>query len=276
MIDLRGRRPAKPPDLDQHPDIAAARARVLELVRAGVVPGTRDFPDCWKDYKHVFAAAQGQGKCAYCETRIRSAEYGSIDHYRPKAAVVIYDESGHRDDVAGQPPQRRIRRRIQPGYFWLAYDWDNWLYACERCNTWKGEQFPVRGRRRPCAPGVEHEETPLLLNPFDTDPAPHLGFDESGHIHGATRAGRDTIAICGLDRGTLVYERGRVAGALRKLLDDYELAARLSRVLAERMRAQMKAYCHDDAPYAGMCRHLLRVWAARMAPGVPPPFPAGS
>jgi 5-methylcytosine-specific restriction endonuclease McrA len=270
MIDLRGRRPAKPPELDHHPDILAARARIQAVVDGGQAPGTRDFPDCWKGYKHVFAAAQGQGKCAYCESRIRSAEYGKIDHYRPKAAVVVYDDPGRRDDVMGQSPQRRIQRRTQPGYWWLAYDWDNWLYACERCNTWKGDQFPVRGRRRPCAPGVEAAETARLLNPFDTDPAPHFGFDESGHIHGATRAGRDTIDVCGLDRDTLVYERGRVAGALRKLVDDYELAAALSRALAERMVAQMHAYCRDDAPYAGMCRYLLRAWAGRPGkPGLP-------
>jgi hypothetical protein len=263
MIDLRGRRPAKPPDLDHRPELRAARARVQSLVAAGRRPRTRDFADCWKSYKHVFAAAQGQGKCAYCETRIRSAEYGKIDHYRPKATVVVYVDRGRRDDVTGQPPRRRILRRHQPGYWWLAYDWDNWLYACERCNTWKGDQFRVHGRRRPCAPGVEVSENATLLNPFDTDPAPHLRFDESGGIHGATRAGRDTIDICGLDRGSLVYERGRVAGALRKLVDDYHLAAALSRALAERLIAQMRAYCRDDAPYAGMCRYLLRAWLGR-------------
>ncbi len=262
MIDLRGRRPPRPPAFERRPDMQAARDRIQAMVAAGRTPNTRAFPDCWKDYKHVFAAAQGQGKCAYCETRIRSAEYGKIDHYRPKAAVVVYAARGRRDDVAGQPPARRILRRQQPGYWWLAYDWDNWLYACERCNTWKSDQFRVRGRRRACAPGVESSEAATLLNPFDTDPAPHLRFDERGRIHGATRAGRDTIDICGLDRDTLVYERARVAQALRQLVADYQLAVALSRALAERMVAQMLTYCRDDAPYAGMCRYLLRAWSA--------------
>lgn len=260
MIDLRGRRPAKPPAFDHNPDILAARARLRAMARDGRTPRASDFPDCWRDYKHALAAAQGQGKCAYCETRIRSSAYGKVDHYRPKAAVVAYDGRGRRDDAAGRPPRRRVLRRLRPGYWWLAYAWENWLYACERCNTWKGDQFPVRGRRRRSVPGVEAREIPTLLNPFDTDPAPHLRFDETGRIHGATREGRETIDACGLDRGTLVYERGLVARALRKLVEDYLLAAALSRVLAERMIEQMVAYCRDEAPYAGMCRYLLRTW----------------
>jgi hypothetical protein len=36
----------------------------------------------------------------------------------------------------------------------------------------------------------------------------------------------------------------------------------LSRALAERMVTQMLTYCRDDAPYAGMCRYLLRAWSA--------------
>ncbi|WP_428267326.1 hypothetical protein [Haliangium sp.] len=261
MIDLRGRRPAKPPAFDQSPQIRAARAHLSALVEAGRTPRGRDFPDLWTEHKNLFAAAQGEGKCAYCESRIRSSDYGEIDHYRPKAAVARYDRRGQRDDVGGGGgPGRRIRHRERPGYWWLAYEWTNWLYTCRRCNSWKGDQFRVVGRARRRRPGVEALERATVLNPYEVDPAPHLCFDESGGIRGATRAGRDTIDLCGLDRRSLVHERERVARALRRLVDDYLLAGAPRSALAQRFIDQMRSYCRDDAPYAGMCRYLLRRW----------------
>lgn len=262
MIDLRAHRPPKPAGFDARREVRRARAAVEALVAAGQEPRASDFPALWKDYKHVFAQAQGGGKCAYCETRVRGGYAGSVEHYRPKAGVVVFARRGNRKDGAGAPPRRRVRTRIRPGYWWLAYEWSNWLYACDRCNAWKGGQFPIQGRRRRLRPGMEAGEHGTIINPFVRDPAPHFGFDESGRIHGLTRDGRDTIAACGLDRESLVHERARVAAGVRTLIDDYELALRSDNELARmQMLRQMHAYCRDDAPYAGMCRYLVRAWA---------------
>lgn len=75
--------------------------------------------------KGELLAAQ-HGKCAYCEIRIES-EYGAVDHYRPKGGV----------------RQTRAALPTTPGYFWLAYAWDNLLVACSRCNTSKSDLFPL-------------------------------------------------------------------------------------------------------------------------------------
>ena len=68
------------------------------------------------------------GRCAYCEAWFQSVSFGDVEHYRPKAEVT--------DD------------RAHPGYYWLAYDQENYLPSCSQCNTkGKGNHFPIKGTR---------------------------------------------------------------------------------------------------------------------------------
>lgn len=85
--------------------------------------------------------------------------------------------------------------------------WDDWLFACERCNTgWKRCLFPVRDPALP--PAKDRAYEPLLLMPYDgPDPAEHLGFDELGAVWGASEIGDATIETAGLHRPSLVRLR---------------------------------------------------------------------
>jgi len=56
------------------------------------------------------------GKCAYCESRITSIYNGDIEHFRPKGGY------------------GNVNPITKPGYYWLASDWDNLLFACPFCN----------------------------------------------------------------------------------------------------------------------------------------------
>jgi hypothetical protein len=57
------------------------------------------------------------GKCAYCEAITEVVAHGDVEHYRPKSV-----------------------------YWWLAYTYDNYLYACQICNQiYKSDNFPVGG-----------------------------------------------------------------------------------------------------------------------------------
>ena len=55
------------------------------------------------------------GKCAYCESKITNIYNGDIEHFRPKGKV-------------------HEAIPVQPGYYWLAADWDNLLFSCPFCN----------------------------------------------------------------------------------------------------------------------------------------------
>jgi hypothetical protein len=154
--------------------------------------------------------AMHHGKCCFCESKVRHTGPGTIDHYRPKAAS---------QQEAGAPFRR-------PGYYWLAYDWDNLLLVCVICNqTCKRNLFPLQndGRRALSHLHPLHEEEPLLINPTRENPADSISFREeyAFALNGNDR-GRITIELLKLnDRSDLVERRRewiRVLRVLREVL----------------------------------------------------------
>jgi hypothetical protein len=89
-------------------------AKSLELIQ-GRAAGTLAFnSNVWKAAKPQLKLETG-GKCAYCESPTDTVAHGDVEHYRPKSK-----------------------------YWWLAYCYDNYLYACQICNqVHKGDEFPV-------------------------------------------------------------------------------------------------------------------------------------
>lgn len=89
-------------------------AKSLDLIQ-GRAAGTLEFnSNVWKAAKPQLKIETG-GKCAYCESPTDSVAHGDVEHYRPKSK-----------------------------YWWLAYCYDNYLYACQICNqVHKGDEFPV-------------------------------------------------------------------------------------------------------------------------------------
>ena len=160
--------------------------------------GTRTFIFEKNIYGHhtvrgVLRDAQ-HGKCCYCEGRFDAYSAADIEHYRPKGAV--------RQDE-GSPT-------LRPGYFWLAYSWDNLYCCCQVCNrSHKKEFFPLANpamRARSHTEDIAQEE-PLLLNPGATEnPRTHIEFRQERAI-GLTEAGRNTIQVVGLNRPALIEDR---------------------------------------------------------------------
>jgi hypothetical protein len=70
-------------------------------------------------------------------------------------------------------------QRQTPGYFWLAYRWDNLLLTCFRCNTnRKRDLFPLRFPDRRARDPNENDDAagPLLINPCTEDPREHIRY----------------------------------------------------------------------------------------------------
>lgn len=156
-------------------------------------------------------------KCAYCERGKLTRHSMEVEHYRPKNAVLI----------RGQ--------KVQPGYWWLASDWENLLPSCKECNQkltqeligrpgrvlGKGILFPIKSeKKRARARGEEKRETRRLLNPCLDDPAEHLQYLDDGNVRGKTRKGKTSIRVLGLRRMDLVEDRAVHAQDIRKRLDD--------------------------------------------------------
>src|SRR5207248_925191 len=94
----------------------------------------------------------------------------------------------------------------KPEYFWLSYEWENLLFACDVCNDrgHKENLFPLADPSRRAmadSPNIDSEES-LLINPYGPlDPEEHIAWDrdvpkkrdQSGY-------GQATIDALGLDR----------------------------------------------------------------------------
>ena len=114
--------------------------------------------------RSLLEAIQNQ-KCCFCESKFKHISDGDVEHFRPKAEYSQGRETNY--------------PLIRPGYFWLAYDWDNLLVSCEICNRRKkGNYFPLKN---PIRRFVDHTsnidlEEPWFINPSIIDPIYHITF----------------------------------------------------------------------------------------------------
>jgi len=218
------------------------------------------FQDVWKDYKAIFAYAQFD-KCGFCESNILQTGRGDVEHYRPKSEVSELDDDpdtrGVQHEAAAAVTGRRPKVLCSTGYYWLAYDWSNYLLSCAICNqNFKGSIFPVKDAPRSLPPLKDSAEDALLLNPFDKkEPAKHLHLLPDGFIVAKSPYGRATIDTCGLYRDILITNRQRIA------LRVYGLARDLRRPASRRENPQVLRSCYDygcdEAEHCGMVRAII-------------------
>lgn len=108
------------------------------------------------------------GKCAFCESNITPIDYGDVEHFRPKGGVSQNDKC----------------KITKPGYYWLAYDWNNLLLACSICNRrYKKNLFPLIN---PECRAINHtqskklkSEKPFFVNPTSENPKFFIKFKEA-------------------------------------------------------------------------------------------------
>ena len=192
-------------------------------------------------------------KCCYCEGRFEAFAPFDVEHYRPKGAV---------RQEPGSPEQI-------PGYYWLAYSWENLYLCCPICNrSGKKDLFPLAddsARARSHRSDIARER-PLLLDPGGTDdPRKHIQF-RLEHAVGQTDAGRKTIEVLDLNRPELLDERRRCLTRLRELQGLQDVAQRLDPdgsepdviELRERARRELARAPLPSAIFSAMTADFLR------------------
>jgi len=211
------------------------------------------------------------GKCCYCERKRTLKREMDVEHYRPKARVDT--EVDHR------------------GYWWLAYDWNNYLWSCKSCNQgYKKNQFPLLpdGVRAEKEGGDLIAEKPCLINPRFEEPTEYLAYYKKklggrwlvrvialpGLCEEKRQRGEETIRILGLNRDDLgddlVSERGKelipefeqIAYGLKKAEYQVENTEELENIkkyneIISKYRERLKAFVHYSRTFSGFFRHFL-------------------
>lgn len=131
-------------------------------------------------------------KCCFCE---RKTEIGDVEHFRGK---------GGYKQKSGDALQK-------PGYYWLAYEWDNLLFSCEKCNrSYKKNFFPITNTIHRAKSHHDNLklETPLFIHPAKEDPRQFIEYNGAfPRAIGGNEKGKITIEKIGLDRPFLNDER---------------------------------------------------------------------
>lgn len=184
------------------------------------------------------------GKCAFCESQITHISYGDVEHFRPKA--------GYR-----QISQDEL---TTPGYYWLAYEWDNLFLACQLCNQrFKRNLFPLVN---PVNRATSHkadlrQEEPLFIDPAD-NPEEYISFRrEIVYAINDNPKGTATIRGLGLDRPKLSEVRWDRYEALRLI----NVLANLDTPIPESLeaRAYLDTAVQDASEFASMARAAIAV-----------------
>jgi uncharacterized protein (TIGR02646 family) len=161
-----------------------------------------------KSVKNALIKTQ-HGKCFLCESKITHISFGDVEHFRPK----------------GGSRQTADEKEMKvPGYFWLAYDWQNLFLACQLCNQrFKKNLFPLENPDERAFSEAELEnEKPLFINPEIENPEEfisfrgEIAFSVDGNLRGET-----TIEETGINRDELKEMR---LATLKKLKKIYVLA----------------------------------------------------
>lgn len=137
----------------------------------------------WSKVKPVYMLLQGNCKCAFCEQKLESVDFGKVaqdvEHFRPKGNIREWKLpkalQAEGVSVTGVPD-------AGSGYYLLPYHPFNYSAACKPCNSvLKKDYFPIAGKYnlKGDDPANLLNEKPYLIYPigdFDDDPEHLISF----------------------------------------------------------------------------------------------------
>ncbi|RUT78943.1 hypothetical protein [Ancylomarina longa] len=241
---------------NSHPNYNQQKWRVFTLAlikkyNSGLVDFLKDknkFTQAYgyAKFKKQLRDAQGP-KCCYCEKPIDS---GAIEHFRPKEAYKVAKRNS----------------LIRPGYYWLAYYWENMLLSCDDCNKSerKGNLFPLmNGYRAKTHLDDYRNELPVLINPAEEDPSIFISFNLDNPIAVNNNfRGEQTIEILGLDqRYDLISgrkERLRLYKAMKIIAQRLSPDQQITQVEIDDAIEFVRTAIDDHEPFSGMIRENIK------------------
>ena len=193
-------------------------------------------------WRNELLKCQGH-KCCYCEKII---DKGELEHFRPK--------NGYKQSKGGS--------LNYPGYYWLAYRWKNILLSCGECNDTgrKGNLFPILGVRALNHKSDLNNESCVLINPYEEDPANSISFYKESPISLNAR-GRETIDILELDKRVDLSEARKDKFALYEtasLIASLKPTGKISQKDIDKAQNRIQNAVKPKYQFSGMIRENLK------------------
>jgi hypothetical protein len=248
-----------------------------EELRSEFIEGLRD--ETWA-HPEVLAALRSivGNKCWYSETHLEGAD-PNVDHFRPKGRVREVD------------PELNNTKKTSDGYWWLAFDQQNYRLAAMHANQrridkntagGKWDYFPIRGgRSTEGTPWPNIHEDILALDPCAAIDVALLAFDPDGNPCPARTNDKEpdprdvervkaTVWLYHLNKKEISNRRRDYVQDIRKDLKkadaDFQLWDRYSanpdlqaRASFDQKIAEIKTKLSDRAAFAGAKRWAVRV-----------------
>ncbi len=199
------------------------------------------FTDHWNnpDVRGALYAMHGW-VCAYCQCDLPRNDRGDVEHFRPKSS----------------------RQGALRGYWWLAYDFGNYLLSCRKCNSdRKSDAFPIATGAKPvdyARRDTLRAEERLLADPVVDEVEQWMRVawedpEQEGKVVASVRVAE------GLPEDSVAYRRSTETIRFFKLNADFDLYRERRRML-ERATKKHRQGDFDvcDAWRAGITRTVLR------------------
>ena len=216
--------------------------RVRSLYSRGQKPKLQTL---WSEDKVKHFLYQSQyGKCCYCERKRDEKAETDVEHFRPKAKL-----------------QETLNHL---GYWWLAYNWDNLLISCKKCNQHKGAKFPLKdGTKRAFSENDDlKKEEPVLINPLTESPENFIKYDILENDKnplmikavGKCERGDKTInELTGINDKELLRERAECVGHYRILYKCFSVMKNNLEAKKE-IYEEIKKKLESGSQFAGLAR----------------------
>ncbi|MDN3585672.1 hypothetical protein QWY86_03270 [Pedobacter aquatilis] len=186
-------------------------------------------------------------KCCFSEAKF-CGDYPNVEHFRPKKRV---DSEG--------------KTSVFPGYYWLAYQWDNLFYCKVLINcSYKRNFFPLmEGSDRKLNHHGQEIEHPVLIDPSIENPRDHIHFHLDEPI-GITQRGKENIKLLGLRDSSFEESRRSLLIVLKTykelvegfLANGYSADHNMVKPLMDRLIDSMK----PSAEFSSMAIDFLTGW----------------
>jgi|WetSurMetagenome_2_1015567.scaffolds.fasta_scaffold135506_2 uncharacterized protein (TIGR02646 family) len=217
----------------------------------------------WGELKNALMELS-HDKCWYSESK-NTFSYYHVDHFRPKKAAIGKDKKDY------------------GGYWWLAFDWDNYRVCGAVGNVNKRDKFAVYGNKANRPNDVWQDETIYLLDPCKQLDPIKLTFNNNGEAMSLYSSGfhyeqaQYTIETLKLNFKNLKEARKKVwidcsslVNEISNLLDDENKKPSATRrgQIEEKFK-QLKIFIKPTSEFSATARACLKStgieWAMNIA-----------